>query len=329
VRAAADRFGWEQTCTDWREAIDRDDIDLVDICTPGDSHCEIAIAALAAGKAVLCEKPLANSVEDAERMLAAAERAGVVHMVCHNYRRAPAVLLAKRLIAEGRIGTVHHFRGTYLQDWILDPEHPLVWRLEQQRAGSGALGDIGSHIIDLAHFLVGEIAAVAGALTTFVSERPLPGDPTRYGRVTVDDAAAAVVRFAGGALGTIEATRFAAGRRNYNRFEINGSRGSIAFNLERMNELEVYFTDDAEDVQGFRTINVTDPAHPFVAQWWPPGHIIGYEHTFTHTIFDLLEGITAGVSPHPTFADGLRNQRVIAAIERAHAARRWEEVGGP
>jgi predicted dehydrogenase len=329
LRAAAAQFGWEQTCTDWREAIDRDDIDLIDICTPGDSHAEIAIAAAAAGKAVLCEKPLANTLAEAEAMLAAVQRAGVVNMVCHNYRRAPAVLLARRLVEDGRIGTIHHFRGTYLQDWILDPQFPLVWRLERQRAGSGALGDIGSHAIDLARFLVGEIAEVSAALHTFVTERPLPGDATRHGRVTVDDAAAAVVRFAGGALGTIEATRFAAGRRNYNRFEINGSRGSIAFNLERMNELEVYFTDDAEDVQGFRTINVTDPAHPFVAQWWPPGHIIGYEHTFTHTVFDLLEGIAAGRSPQPDFADGVQNQRVLDAIERAHGSRRWEEVATP
>jgi predicted dehydrogenase len=327
LKEAAERFGWEQTCTDWHEAIERDDIDLIDICTPGDTHAEIAIAAAAAGKAILCEKPLANNVAEAEAMLAAVQRSGVINMVCHNYRRAPAVQLAQRLIAAGRIGTIHHFRGTYLQDWILDPEFPLVWRLERARAGSGALGDIGSHAVDLARFLVGEITEVTGALETFVRERPLPDDPTRTGAVTVDDAAAAVIRFANGALGTIEATRFAAGRRNYNHFEINGSRGSIAFNLERMNELQVYFTEDAEDVQGFRTINVTDPAHPFAAAWWPPGHIIGYEHTFTHTVFELLEGIAAGRSPHPDFADGLQNQRVLAAIERAHASRRWEEVG--
>ncbi|HSJ15617.1 MAG TPA: Gfo/Idh/MocA family oxidoreductase [Longimicrobiales bacterium] len=322
---AAARFGWEQTCTDWHEAIERDDIDLVDICTPGDSHAEIAIAAVAAGKAVLCEKPLANSVADAEAMLAAAERARVVNMVCHNYRRAPAVLLAERLIAAGRIGTIHHFRGTYLQDWLLDPAFPLVWRLDRARAGSGALGDLGAHVIDLAHFLVGEIAEVAGALRTFVAERPMPGDAGRHGRVTVDDAAVALVRFAGGALGTIEATRFAAGRHNYNRFEINGSGGSIAFNLERMNELEVYFEDDADDVRGFRTIDVTQPGHPFAAHWWPSGHAIGYEHTFTHTIYDLLEGIAADVNPRPGFADGLRTQRVLDAIARAHASRRWEQ----
>jgi predicted dehydrogenase len=323
---AASQLGWDEHETDWRRVIERDDIGIIDICTPGDTHAPIAIAAAEAGKVVFCEKPLANTLDEAQSMLDAAERARVLHMVCHNYRRVPAILLAKRLIDEGRIGDIRHFRGTYLQDWIVDPAFPLVWRLRREAAGSGALGDIGSHTVDLARFLVGEITSVSAALETFIRTRPLPDDTTKSGDVTVDDAAAAVVRFANGALGTIEATRFATGRRNANRFEINGSKGSIAFDMERLNELEVYFSDDAGDVQGFRTINVTENAHPFGGKWWPSGHIIGYEHTFTHTVYDLLECIADDVMPSPSFVDGVRNQMVLDAIERAAAGRCWVEI---
>jgi len=328
VAEAAGRFGWAEAATDWREVVNRPDIDLVDICTPGDSHAPIAIAAAAAGKTVFCEKPLANTLAEAETMLAAVQKAGVVHMVCHNYRRAPAVVLAKQLIEAGRLGEIRHYRGTYLQDWIVDPEFPRVWRLQKELAGSGALGDIASHSIDLARYLVGEISAVAGLLETFVPERPLPGDAAGRGPVTVDDASLALVRFAGGAIGSIEGTRMAPGRKNYNRFEINGSNGSLAFDLERLNELEVFFRDDPPSLQGFRTILVTETSHPFGGAWWPPGHIIGWEHTFTHTVHDLLEGVADGRSPHPTFDDGVRNQRVLHAIERAHAERRWLDVDG-
>ena len=326
VEAAAKRLGWEESATDWRQVIERTDIDVVDICTPGDSHAEMAIAAADAGKVVFCEKPLANSAADAERMLAAVEKAGVAHMICHNYRKAPAVILAKTLISEGRIGRLRHFRGTYLQDWIVDPAFPRVWRLEKDKSGSGALGDIGSHSIDFARYLVGEISEVAGALETFISERPLPDDPRRMGPVTVDDAALALVRFADGAIGTIEATRMAPGRRNYNRFEINGSEGSIAFNLERMNELEVYYDSDPPDQRGFRTILVTDPPHPYLEAWWPPGHIIGYEHTFVHTVYELLEAMADGRVPSPDFRDGVANQRVLSAIEEASGTRQWVQV---
>ena len=327
VAAAADRLGWEEAATDWRQVIARPDIDLVDVSTPGDSHAEIAIAAAREGKAVLCEKPLANNVDEAEAMLAAVREAGVVHMVCHNYRRAPAVMLAKRMIDSGELGKIYHYRGTYLQDWVLDPELPLLWRFRKDKAGSGALGDIAAHSIDLARFLVGEITEVAGELETFIQERPLQDDPQRKGEVTVDDAAAAVVRFANGALGTIEATRVAPGRKNHNRFEINGSQGSLAFDLERMNELELYLESDPGPRRGFRRILVTDPEHhPYVGSWWPPGHIIGYEHTFTHTVYDLLAGIEEGRSPRPDFEDGVRNQRVLEAWERAAGSRRWESV---
>lgn len=327
VDQAATTLGWEEAATDWRLVIERQDIGLVDISTPGDSHAEIAIAAAQAGKAVLCEKPLANNVVDAEMMSAAVQQAGIVNMVCHNYRRAPAVMLAKQMIENGDLGEIRHYRGTYLQDWVVDPEVPLLWRFQKEKAGSGALGDIASHSIDLGRFLVGEIHELTATTQTFIDERPLVDNPDEKGPVTVDDAAAAIVRFANGALGTIEATRVAAGRKNYNRFEINGTRGSLAFNLERMNELEVFLLSDPKGSQGFRTILATDPEnHPYVGSWWPPGHIIGYEHTFTHTIFDLLEGIDKGQSPLPDFADGVRTQRVLAAWERSARSRNWEIV---
>lgn len=324
VREAAPRLGCEDWASSYEEVVTRSDVDLVDICTPGDSHMAIALAAARAGKAVLCEKPLANSVAEAEQMRDAVDQAGVAHMVCHNYRRAPAVALAKRWIEEGRLGRIRHWRGTYLQDWIVDPEFPRVWRLEKARAGSGALGDIACHSIDLARWLVGEIREVSGLLETFVPERPLP-DGTGRGPVDVDDAALALLRFENGAVGSVEGSRFAPGRKNWNRFEVNGSLGSLAFDLERLNELEIY-TEEGPD-SGFRTVLATDPAHPFVASWWPPGHILGWEHTFVHTVADFVRAIDAGKPAAPDFEDGLRNQRVLEAIERSHATRSWEPVG--
>ena len=326
VDAAAREYGWDEASTDWREVVRRDDIDLVDISTPGDLHAEIAIEAAKHGKAVLCEKPLANTVAEARRMLAAVERAGVTHMLCHNYRRIPAVWLANQLLDEGRIGAIRHFRGTYLQDWIVDPTFPLVWRLDKTTAGSGALGDLAAHVVDLARFLVGEIVEVAGHLETFIKTRPLPGNPRKRGEVTVDDASIALARFENGAIGTIEATRMAPGRKNWNRFEINGSAGTIAFDLERLNELEIYLESDDAAVRGFHRVLATEPTHPFVKAWWPPGHILGYEHTFTHTVFDLLEAMADERVPQPNFHDGLRNQLVLGAIEKASTSRRWVKV---
>jgi len=327
VEQAARQLGWEEAATDWRDVVARKDVDLVDVVTGGDTHAEISIAAAQAGKAVFCEKPLARSVEEADAMLAAVKKAGVANMVCHNYRRAPAVTLAKRLIDEGRVGHIRHFRGTYLQEWLVDPNFPRVWRLDREKAGTGTLGDLGSHVIDLARFLVGEIAEVSGTVETFTKERPLPEDPTRKAPVTVDDAFAALVRFTTGAMGSIEATRYAPGRKNHNRFEINGSEGSLGFNLERMNELEVYFRSDSGPERGFHTILVTDrDHHPYVKNWWPPGHIIGYEHTFTHTVYDLLESIAKGTPVAPSFEDGARNQRVIDAIARSAQSRAWTRV---
>ncbi|PWW63433.1 putative dehydrogenase [Actinokineospora spheciospongiae] len=337
TRAAADRLGWRDTETDWKALLRRDDVALVDICTPGDTHAEIAIAALDAGKHVLCEKPLANTVDEARAMAAAAERArerGVHSMVGFNYRRVPAVALARRLVADGRLGEIRHVRGTYLQDWVVDPQFPLVWRLRADRAGSGALGDIGAHAVDLAQFVVGDrLTGVTALMETFVRERPLPvaagasGSAGR-GQVTVDDAALFLGRFASGGLASFEATRFATGRKNALRLEVNGSLGSLAFDFESMNELS--FFDGADDpvAAGFRRILVTEPEHPYAGAWWPPGHGLGYEHTFTHEVADLVRDLAAGVDPTPSFADGLQVQLVLDAVARSSAGGSgWEEIG--
>ncbi|GAA1875401.1 Gfo/Idh/MocA family oxidoreductase [Myceligenerans crystallogenes] len=329
VRAAADRLGWQDATTDWRTLLDRDDVGLVDVCTPGDTHAEIAIAALEAGKHVLCEKPLANSVAEAERMVAAAERAaerGVLAMVGFTYRRVPAVQLARQLVADGRLGQIRHVRAQYLQDWLSDPATPLNWRLDKEKAGSGALGDIGAHIVDLTQFITGEqLTGISGTLETFVTERPVATEfsglsgtaGTETGPVTVDDAAVFFGRMTGGALATYEATRFAAGRKNAIRIEVNGSGGSIAFDFEDMNVLHFHDASEPAATAGFRRIVVTEPEHRYVGAWWPPGHGLGYEHAFTHQVVDLVEDLAAGRQPRPSFADGLAVQRVLDAVERS------------
>ncbi|EOD58798.1 Gfo/Idh/MocA family protein [Amycolatopsis vancoresmycina] len=331
AEAAAAKLGWASVETEWKHLIESGDVDLVDICTPGDSHAEIALAALAAGKHVLCEKPLANTVAEAETMAAAAAEAatrGVRSMVGFNYRRVPAVALARRLVAEGRLGEIRHVRAQYLQDWIVDPEFPLVWRLRKDKAGSGALGDIGAHAVDLAQFVTGAaITGVSGLTETFVGERPLPGGAGR-GPVTVDDTALFLARFDGGAVGTFEATRFASGRKNALRLEVNGAAGSLAFDFEAMNELAFHDHTEDPELGGFRRIQVTEPGHPYVGAWWPPGHGLGYEHTFTHEVRDLLAALAAGEDPEPSFADGLQVQRVLAAVEESAAASSvWTRVG--
>jgi predicted dehydrogenase len=338
VADAADRLGWESTETSWQALVARDDIDLVDVCTPGHTHAEIAIAALEAGKHVLCEKPLANTVEEAEAMTRAAEKAavaGVRSMVGFTYRRVPAIGLARRLVAEGRLGTIHHVRAQYLQDWIVDPEAPLSWRLDKARAGSGALGDIGAHIIDLTqHITADAIGRVSGRLRTFVDERPLPAEHAGLsgtagsgrGPVTVDDAAVFLAEFRSGALGVFEATRFAHGRKNAIRIEINGSAGSLAFDFEDMNLLHFFDGTEPGATAGFRRIVVTEPDHPYVGAWWPPGHLIGYEHGFTHQAVDLVRDIAAGTDPTPSFADGLQVQRVLAAVETSSESDSWQEI---
>lgn len=335
VRDAANRLGWEHSETDWRKVIEDPQIDIIDVSTPGDSHCEIACAAAEAGKNVFCEKPLGNTLEEATRMLDAVERHTVYHAIFHNYRKAPAVALAKRLIDEGRIGTIYHFRATYLQDWIADPNFPLVWRLQKEKAGSGAHGDINAHIIDLGRHLVGELEEVSGHLHTFIKKRPLVGGTddrlgaiasTDMGDVTVDDAAMFLTRFKNGALGTFEASRFAVGRKNYNRFEINGSKGSVVFNLERMNELEFYDATEPAETHGFRLIQATEGGHPYAGNYWPVGHIIGYEHTFTNLVADAVSAIHAGHQPSPNFVDGYENQKVLDAVERSSGTRTWVAV---
>jgi predicted dehydrogenase len=343
VKAAADRLGWQETAGSWQELVARDDVDLVDVCTPGRTHAEIAVAALEAGKHVLCEKPLANTIAEAEAMVAAAEAAaarGVRSMVGYTYRRVPAVQLARQLVADGRIGTVRHVRVQYLQDWLADPEAPLSWRLDKQQAGSGALGDIGSHAVDLAQFITGErLTGVSGLLETFVHERPVAaefaglhgsaaGPDAARGPVTVDDAAVFLARLSGGGLGVFEATRFAAGRKNAIRLEVNGDRGSLSFDFEDMNVL--HFHDATEDaaVAGFRRIVVTEPQHAYVGHWWPAGHGLGYEHAFTHQVVDLVGAIAAGEDPSPSFAEGLAVQRVLDAVERSAAdGSRWVALG--
>jgi predicted dehydrogenase len=325
VKEAAERLGWEEYATRWEDVIVRKDIDIIDICTPGDSHMPIAIAAAEAKKNILCEKPLANTLADAQKMWGAATKAGVIHMLCHNYRRCPAVALAKQLIDAGQLGTIYHYRGTYLQDWIVNPAFPRVWRLEKSRAGSGSLGDILSHTMDLSRYLVGEPVEVNGLLETFITERPLPDNPAKKGPVDVDDAALSLVRYDNGAVGYLEGTRFATGRKNYNRFEINGAKGSIVWDLEQLNELQLYVEEGPNS--GFRTISVTDGKHPYVGAWWPPGHIIGYEHSFTHTVYDFLRAIAEQKLPSPSFEDGYKNQRVLDAIERSARDGKWVKIG--
>jgi len=324
VKEAAERLGWEEYATRWEDVIARKDIDIIDICTPGDSHMPIAIAAAEAKKHILCEKPLANTLADAQQMWNAATKAGVIHMVCHNYRRCPAVALAKQLIDARTIGQIYHYRGTYLQDWIVDPAFPRVWRLVKSMAGSGSLGDILSHTMDLSRYLVGEPVEVSALLKTFITERPLPDNPAKKGAVDVDDAALSLVRYDNGAVGYLEGTRFATGRKNYNRFEINGAKGSIVWDLEQLNDLQLYVEEGPNS--GFRTISVTDAKHPYVGAWWPSGHIIGYEHSFTHTVYDFLRAIGEQKLPSPSFEDGYKNQRVLDAIERSAQDGKWVKI---
>lgn len=333
VEQAASQFGWEDSITDWRELIARDDIDVVDINAPSDAHKEIAVAAAQAGKHIFCEKPLALTLAESREMLQAATAAGVKHMVGFNYRFAPAVQLARKLVSEGRLGRIFHFRAWFLQDWIVDPDFPLVWRLDKNIAGSGSHGDLGAHLIDLAHYLVGDMTEVIGMNETFIKERPKPASMTGLsakgsadaprGPVTVDDATLFMARFAGGALGSFEATRFAPGHRCTNAFEINGSKGSVKFDFERMNELQVYFTDDADDVQGFRRVLATDPAHAYADAWWPPGHTIGYAQTFTHEVVELMNALAEDRQPVPSFVDGVKCQAVLEAVDRSIEQRRW------
>ncbi len=335
VRKAAETFGWQGHETDWRRLIARDDIDIIDIGAPGNMHAEIAVAAAEAGKHVFCEKPLGNSAAEARRILDAVEKAGVRHLVFFNYRANPAVSFAKQLIDEGYIGKIYHWRALFLQDWIVDPQFPLVWRLKKGTAGSGSHGDLLAHCLDTARFLVGEISEVSGLMETFIKERPELGESNDrlggtasdvMGVVDVDDASLALARFENGALGTFEATRFALGRKNHNRFEINGSKGSLVFNAERPNELEIYTEDTHAGTHGFRTVTVTAGQDRYTGHYWPAAHNIGYEHTFTNLLFDAFTAIGKGENPTPSFRDGYLNNVLLDAIAKSAETKKWEPV---
>jgi len=335
LKAVAKQHGWASVETDWRRLVKRDDIDLVDVSTPNNTHAAISIKAAENGKHVFCEKPLAMNLKQAIEMRDACKENKVHSMVAFNYRRVPAIALAKQLIKRGKLGQIFHVRAVYLQEWIIDPTFPLVWRMDKKIAGSGALGDLGAHIIDLAYHLVGEIAGLAAMTSRFIDKRKqgeMAGGLSskagrKRGKVTVDDAFAMVCRFKNGAQGTFEATRFAGGRKNHNCIEINGSKGSIVFNLERMNELEFVDLTVPSSEQGFRTLLVTDADHPYMGDnWWPAGHIIGWEHTHTHQIGDLMNAIGRGKDPEPNFADGCKNQAVLDTVEASVKSKAWEAV---
>ena len=334
VAQFAERWGWEESSADWQSTLERSDIDVVDVSTPGTTHAEISIAAAKAGKHVFCEKPLTGSVEEAKRMLAAVRKAGVKHMVNFNYRRCPAVSLAKQMIDAGEIGEIRHVRCTYLQDWLVDPKFPMNWRLRKETAGSGAHSDLGAHSIDLARYLADEISEVVGTSKTFITERPAEGTSdgltAQAGqgteKVTVDDCSMFLAQFNGGATGSFEVSRLAPGRKNHNRFEINGSKGTLAWCFEDLNHLEFYSTTDPSTQQGFRRILATEGDHPYAGNWWPPGHMLGYDHLFSHAVFDLTQSIALDQPCLPDFQDGAQCVAVLEAVDRSQASKSWSDV---
>jgi predicted dehydrogenase len=328
VHAARVQLGWQHSTTDWREIVESPLIDIVDIATPTYSHAEIAIAALKNGKHVICEKPMGRNLKECEQMFAAAQKSKMAHMICHNYRRIPAIALAKRMISEGTLGGIYHFRARYAQDRLADKEFPIDWRLQKETTGSGVHSDINSHIIDLARYLVGEFKEVCGLLHTFVPERPLASSAKgvrKMGKVDVPDSAAFLGWMENKTMANLEATRYALGRKNHIELEINGEKGSLFFDFEDMNRLKFYNGEDPKDRRGFRDIIVTerDGIQPYVSHWWPPGHGIGYEHTFVHTVADFVNGCVEGKPVHPTFEDGLKTQRVLTAVEESHHKGKW------
>jgi predicted dehydrogenase len=330
----AQRWGWEESSSDWHDAVTRKDVDVVDISTPGYTHRDIAVAAAQAGKHVWCEKPLTFTLAEAKEMLSAVKKAGVKHAVNFNYRRCPAVALAKRMIDDGAIGQIRHARFTYLQDWLVDPKFPMNWRLRKDAAGSGAHGDLGAHIIDLARYLVGDIGEVVGMKKTFIAERPAEGQSSGLSatagegteKVSVDDASIFLAKFTGGALGTFESTRMAPGRKNYNRFEINGAKGSLAWCFEDLNYLDYYSTDDPEDRRGFRRIIATEGVHPYAGNWWPPGHMLGYDHGFINAAADLVTCIAEDKNCSPCFGAGAKCVAVLEAVDKSIESGKWQVV---
>lgn len=338
LKEFADRWGWEEIETDWQKVVAREDVDIIDIGVPTALHHDIAIAAARAGKHLFCEKPLALSYAQAKEMYEVAEENGVKHYLNHNYRRCPAVMLARQLIEDGKVGRIFHWRGAYLQSWIVDPNFPLTWHLQKEHAGAGPHWDLNSHSVDLARFLVGEVKSVSCMTSQFIKERPLPDEAaagtfkgavkgTDKGTVSVEDAAFMLAEFENGALGSFEATRFAPGRKNYNYFEIYGDKGSIVFDLERMNELKFFSNEDPANAQGFRTIIATEPVHAYIGNWWPPGHIIGYEHEFVHGVVDFLNAIDQDQKIEPNFYDGMRVMQILEAGLQSAAEGRRIELG--
>jgi len=336
AEAEREHLGWERASEGFQDIVTRDDIQLIDICTGNNTHKEVAIAAAKNGKHIFCEKPMALNVAECKEMIKAVEKAGVIAMIDFNYRRVPAVELAKQMVEKGMIGTPYHFRAVYLQDWIIDPDFPLVWRLKKDIAGSGSHGDLNAHLIDMARYLCGDFDSVCGMMKTFIEKRPILSKNAaglgkakggkEMGDVTVDDATVFMAKFKNGAIGTFEATRFAAGNRNANRFELNGSEGSIRFNLERLNEIEYYSCKDKEGFQGWKNILVNEAVHPFMKGWWPAGHIIGWQQTFVHQIYTLMNGIAAKKNPAPDFYDGLKCQAVLEAVEKSAESEKWVAV---
>lgn len=329
----AEKWGWEEIETDWRKLIARDDIDVIDIALPQHLHYEIAVEAAKAGKHIFCEKPMAMNSTQALEMLAICEQNGVLHYLNHNYRRVPAIVQAKKMIEEGLLGDVYHWRAAYQQDWITDPDFPLTWQLQKELAHAGPQWDLNSHCVDLAHYLIGPIRDVTALTRNFITQRPLADEGgvgnlkaeasgQGMGAVTVEDAALMLVNFENGAIGSFEATRFANGRKNRLSFEIYGSKGSVTFDLERMNELQYFNKEDAAGLQGFRTIQTTEDSHPYIKNWWPAGHIIGYEHTFIHVVSDFVTALANEESITPNFRDGLEIIRVLEAGLTAAAERR-------
>ncbi len=339
TKDAAEKLGWEEWDTNWKRVITREDIDVVDVSASGDQHHPMVVAAAKAGKHIICEKPLANTLKQAEDMVAAVKKAGVQNLCGFSYRFVPAIGTIKKMIQSGELGEIYHFRAAYQQDWIVDPDFPLNWRLQKKTAGSGTLGDIGAHIVDMCHNLVGPIDSVSSIMRTFVTKRPISDTAAtiaaksghkkrgKMGKVDVDDAAIFMGTIKGSrALATFEATRFAPGRRNHNSIEVNGSKGSVLWNQEEMNVFHYYHADDPGHVQGFRRVHATDPGHPYTEAWWPSAHIIGYEHLFTHEVYDFLTQLNRKKVTYPTFEDGLACQRVLAAVEKSNKSRKWEKV---
>ena len=327
VAQSAKKFGWQNHETSWERLVTSDAIDIIDITAPSDAHRDIAIKAAENGKHIFCEKPLALTLSDARKMLESAQANKIKHQIGFNYRFAPAVLLAKKMIDEGKIGTIRHVRASYLQDYIIDPDFPLVWRLQKEVCGSGSLGDLGAHFIDLSRFLAGDIKSVMGIQKTFIKKRPMVGrmeglsatvsENAEYGDVEVDDGTVFVTEFENGALGTFEATRFAAGHKNDLSIEINGDKGSLKFIFERMNELQYFSMDDEAGLQGFRLIQASESIHPYMTAWWPTGHVIGYEHTFVHEMYEFTQSISLNKPTSPSFEDGVKCSQIIEAVERS------------